>query len=84
MAAVTEGGRAYTAGEIAAMLKAAGFRKVTADKPDLRGVGIVSARKHGREAIPFDRVDSRAEHIQTARAIQAAGGLPVQENGDKD
>jgi hypothetical protein len=44
MAAVTEGGRAYTAGEIAAMLQAAGFRKVAADKPDLRGVGIVSAR----------------------------------------
>ncbi len=44
MAAVTEGGRAYTAGDIAAMLQAVGFRKVTTDKPDLRGVGIVSAR----------------------------------------
>jgi ubiquinone/menaquinone biosynthesis C-methylase UbiE len=44
MAAVTEGGRAYSAAEVASMLQAAGFRKVTADKPDLRGVGIVAAR----------------------------------------
>ena len=41
MVAVTGGGRAYTAREIAAMLKAAGFRKISADRPDPRGVGIV-------------------------------------------
>jgi ubiquinone/menaquinone biosynthesis C-methylase UbiE len=44
MTAVTEGGRAYTAGEVAAMLKAAGFRKVLPGRPDSRGVGIVSGR----------------------------------------
>lgn len=44
MAAVTDGGRAYTAREIAAMLKSAGFRKPAADRPDSRGVGIVSGR----------------------------------------
>jgi ubiquinone/menaquinone biosynthesis C-methylase UbiE len=43
MAAVTDGGRAYTAREIASMLESAGFRKVAADRPDPRGVGIVSA-----------------------------------------
>ena len=43
MVAVTGGGRAYTAREIAAMMKAAGFRKVSADRPDPRGVGIVRA-----------------------------------------
>ncbi|MBM2827839.1 MAG: hypothetical protein HW408_371 [Actinobacteria bacterium] len=43
MVAVTGGGRAYTAREIAAMLKAAGFRKISADRPDSRGVGIVCA-----------------------------------------
>ncbi len=43
MVAVTEGGRAYTAREIAAMLKAAGFRKISADRPDPRGVGILRA-----------------------------------------
>jgi ubiquinone/menaquinone biosynthesis C-methylase UbiE len=43
MVAVTEGGRAYTAREIAAMMKTAGFRKIVADRPDLRGVGIVRA-----------------------------------------
>jgi len=43
MVAVTEGGRAYTAREIAGMLRAAGFRKVAADPPDRRGVGIVHA-----------------------------------------
>jgi ubiquinone/menaquinone biosynthesis C-methylase UbiE len=43
MAAVTNGGRAYTAAEVASMLQAAGFRNVAAGKPDLRGVGIVSA-----------------------------------------
>jgi len=41
MVAVTEGGRAYTAGEVAAMMKRAGFRKIAADPPDRRGVGIV-------------------------------------------
>jgi ubiquinone/menaquinone biosynthesis C-methylase UbiE len=41
MVAVTEGGRAYTAGEIAAMLKAAEYGKISADKPDPRGIGIV-------------------------------------------
>ena len=43
MVAVTEGGRAYTGREIAAMMKAAGFRKISADRPDPRGVGIVRA-----------------------------------------
>jgi len=43
MVAVTGGGRAYTAREIAAMMKAAGFRKISADPPDLRGVGILRA-----------------------------------------
>jgi protein-L-isoaspartate O-methyltransferase len=41
MVAVTGGGRAYTAREIAAMMKAAGFRKISADPPDSRGVGIL-------------------------------------------
>ncbi len=41
MVAVTEGGRAYTAKEIAAMMKTTGFRKIAADPPDRRGVGIV-------------------------------------------
>ena len=41
MVAVTEGGRAYTAREIAAMMKTAGFRQIAADPPDPRGVGIV-------------------------------------------
>lgn len=45
MSAVTEGGRAYTAGEVAAMLRAVGFRKVLPGRPDSRGVGIVSGRK---------------------------------------
>jgi phage replication-related protein YjqB (UPF0714/DUF867 family) len=44
MVAVTDGGRAYSAAEVASMLQAAGFRNVAADKPDLRGVGIVTAR----------------------------------------
>lgn len=43
MVAVTEGGRAYTAREIAAMLKASGFRKIAAGRTDARGVGIVRA-----------------------------------------
>jgi protein-L-isoaspartate O-methyltransferase len=43
MVAVTGGGRAYTAREIAAMMKAAGFRKISTDRPDPRGVGIVQA-----------------------------------------
>jgi predicted O-methyltransferase YrrM len=41
MVAVTGGGRAYTAREIAAMMKAAGFRNLSAERPDPRGVGIV-------------------------------------------
>lgn len=44
MVAVTEGGRAYTAGEIAGMLSTAGFRKVSAGRPDAAGVGIVLGR----------------------------------------
>jgi ubiquinone/menaquinone biosynthesis C-methylase UbiE len=44
MIAVTEGGRAYSASEIASMLKATGFNKIIADKPDPRGVGIVAAQ----------------------------------------
>ena len=43
MVAVTDGGRAYTAREIAAMMKEAGFRKISADPPDQRGVGILRA-----------------------------------------
>ena len=43
MVAVTEGGKAYTADEVAAMFKAAGYRRVTRGAPDIRGVGIVSA-----------------------------------------
>ncbi len=41
MVAVTEGGRAYTAREIAGMMKASGFRRVVSGSPDPRGVGIV-------------------------------------------
>jgi O-methyltransferase domain/Dimerisation domain len=41
MVAVTEGGRAYSAKEISGMMKTAGFRKIAADPPDRRGVGIV-------------------------------------------
>jgi precorrin-6B methylase 2 len=43
MVAVTDGGKAYSAAEVAAMLRAAGFRKVSAGRPDVRGVGIVTA-----------------------------------------
>ncbi|MGA7105369.1 MAG: methyltransferase [Candidatus Deferrimicrobiaceae bacterium] len=43
MVAATEGGKAYTVDEIAAMFKAAGYRRVTRGKPDIRGVGIISA-----------------------------------------
>ncbi|OGP26589.1 MAG: hypothetical protein A2X91_02175 [Deltaproteobacteria bacterium GWB2_65_81] len=45
MVAVTGGGRAYTSREIAAMMKAAGFRKISADPPDARGVGILRGVK---------------------------------------
>jgi ubiquinone/menaquinone biosynthesis C-methylase UbiE len=45
MVAVTEGGRAYTAGEIAGMMRKAGFRKVAVDPADERGVGIVRAAR---------------------------------------
>lgn len=44
MVAVTDGGKAYSAAEVAAMLRAAGLRKVSVHKPDVRGVGIVTAR----------------------------------------
>jgi hypothetical protein len=44
MLAVTEGGRAYTAGEISSLLTSAGFRKPKAERPDPRGVGIVAGR----------------------------------------
>lgn len=43
MVAVTAGGRAYTAREIASMMRAAGFRNLSADPPDSRGVGILHA-----------------------------------------
>ena len=43
MVAVTEGGRAYTAREVAGMLRKAGFRKIVAEPKDARGVGIVRA-----------------------------------------
>jgi predicted O-methyltransferase YrrM len=43
MVAVTEGGRAYTAKEIAGMMRSAGFRKISADRPDPRGVGVLRA-----------------------------------------
>ncbi len=45
MVAVTGEGRAYTAREIAAMLKAAGFRRISAGRADARGVGIVRASR---------------------------------------
>ena len=45
MLAVTEGGRAYTAREISSLFRSAGFRKTAADRPDPRGVGIVSAER---------------------------------------
>ena len=44
MVAVTEGGRAYSAREVAGMLRAAGFGKTTFAGRDARGVGIVTAR----------------------------------------
>jgi ubiquinone/menaquinone biosynthesis C-methylase UbiE len=43
MVAATEGGKAYTSGEVAAMLKSAGFRRIVKGRPDIRGVGVVSA-----------------------------------------
>lgn len=45
MLAVTEGGRAYSGGEVASMLRSAGFRKIVVERPDPRGVGIISAAK---------------------------------------
>lgn len=41
MVAVTEGGRSYSGGEVASMLREAGFRKVSSGRPDERGIGIV-------------------------------------------
>lgn len=43
MVAVTDGGQAYSAGEIAAMFRAAGFARVQEGGPDAGGVGIVRA-----------------------------------------
>jgi SAM-dependent methyltransferase len=43
MVAVTEGGKAYTSGEIAAIFRSAGFRRVKRGRPDIRGVGVVWA-----------------------------------------
>src|SRR5512134_1567459 len=43
MVAVTEGGRAYTAREIAGMMRKAGYRKIAAEPKDARGVGIIRA-----------------------------------------
>lgn len=43
MVAVTEGGKGYTSGEVAGMLRSAGFRRIKRGRPDIRGVGIVSA-----------------------------------------
>ncbi|HEU5359937.1 MAG TPA: methyltransferase [Candidatus Deferrimicrobiaceae bacterium] len=43
MVAVTEGGKAYTAREIASFFRAAGYRRVSEGRPDVRGVGVVSA-----------------------------------------
>src|SRR5512139_2161471 len=42
MAAVTGGGRAYTAGEISGMMGKAGFRKISAGPKDARGVGVIT------------------------------------------
>lgn len=44
MTAVTEAGRAYTSGEVAAMLRRAGLRRVERGGTDAAGVGILSAR----------------------------------------
>ncbi|HEY6097392.1 MAG TPA: methyltransferase [Candidatus Deferrimicrobium sp.] len=44
MVAVTSGGRAYSAREVAGMLRAAGFVKTAFAGRDARGVGIVTAR----------------------------------------
>jgi ubiquinone/menaquinone biosynthesis C-methylase UbiE len=44
MVAVTEGGRAYSAREVAGMLRDAGFGKTASAGKDARGVGIVTAR----------------------------------------
>ncbi len=44
LVAVTAGGRAYTAGEVAAMMRASGFARAAALPPEPRGVGIVVGR----------------------------------------
>ncbi|MGE5190419.1 MAG: methyltransferase [Gemmatimonadota bacterium] len=44
MVAVTEGGRAYSARDVAAMLRAAGFGRTALADRDRRGLGIVTAR----------------------------------------
>ena len=45
MVAVTESGRTYTAKEIAAMMRKAGFRSIKAFPPDRSGVGIVQGTR---------------------------------------
>ncbi len=45
MVAVTEGGRAYTAGDVAAMMRASGISRPSVLPADARGVGIVTGRK---------------------------------------
>jgi predicted O-methyltransferase YrrM len=45
MVAVTDGGRSYAAGEVAWMLRKAGFRRIATDPKDARGVGIVRAER---------------------------------------
>ena len=42
MVAVTEGGKAYTSEEVAAMFRSAGYRRIEPGRPDVRGVGVVS------------------------------------------
>ncbi len=50
MVAVTNGGCAYTAGDIVDMLKAAGLGRASALPADPRGVGIVIGRVQGRQS----------------------------------
>ena len=45
MVAVTQGGRTYTAKEIAAMMKKAGLRNIKAFPPDQGGIGIVQGAR---------------------------------------
>jgi SAM-dependent methyltransferase len=54
MAAVTKGGRLYTAREIASLLRKAGFRALSGGEADGEGVGIVTGKapKGGEETVP--------------------------------